>query len=690
MDGNEHRNNFDLIRLLAALQVAFSHTFWWLQVPLPREVEGLLKCFPGVPVFFVVSGFLITRSYVSRQRGLLGYFGSRALRIYPALWLQYLLVIVLMACTGGFALATLLDPIFWKWLLSAMFLGSNFWGNLVTNYSPFTWDGLYRGYPSDVLWTIPVELGFYLLVPLVFSKTLARLRLTPWFIVLCFALSLAAAMQFGPMLRSEPRSNVTGMLLSNPAPYFWLFLAGATVANYWQRLQFFFVGRASWWLLVFASINLLYYVQTGATTLDYRVPDPVIALRAMLLAGFVLALAHSWPQLSSWMRGRDLSYGLYLFHMPLPLGLYSAGITGQAWMAWASLLFAFVLAAASWTWVESPCLSLRSRLGTNEKRWRLARLTSVDLRPLRPVLPGVAALAVVGLVTLGVTRSTLLDQHGQQALEQFFGTDSGVLVQPYQAPNLLLHRGMLHISGDNQPAGLGLVVEATQQGSRKLELVGQQQGSQAVSGRLTIDDGASTYFRMPNGPLSITVAAGTRVELLIYADLPYTYQIEEVSLKPCPKCTTDVQMVTRITQEIPALDLPPEAASQESRLVAAAQLMHWLSPQLVIEGDQAQYAVMSGLQRGQILTDLFDAKRYGAACGGFAVFQPQLCRQIDQVRLIVDHLCPRLKQHGIKGRDIWLDLLKKGVIAITSTDAVTRDALLKALKTHNVAFSGEQ
>jgi peptidoglycan/LPS O-acetylase OafA/YrhL len=558
MDAKEQRNNFDLIRLLAALQVAFSHIFWWLQVPLPREVEGLLKCFPGVPVFFVVSGFLITRSYVNRQRGLLTYFGSRALRIYPALWLQYLLVIVLMACTGGFALATLVDPMFWKWLLSAMFLGSNFWANLVTNYGPFTWDGLYNGYPSDVLWTIPVELGFYLLVPLVFSKTLARLRLTPLLIVLCFALSLAAAMKFGPMLRSDPSSNLTGMLLSNPAPYFWMFLAGATVANYWQRLRFFFVGRASWWMLVFASINLAYYVKTGATTLDYRVPDPVIALRAMLLAGFVLAFAHSWPQLSTWMRGRDLSYGLYLFHMPLPLALYSAGITGEAWMAWASLLFAFILAAASWAWVESPCLGLRSRLGVLEGPWRMPRLPAIDLRPLRPLLPGIIALAVVGLATLAVTRSTLFDEHGQVALDQFFGPDNGLIVQPYQAPGLTLHRGMLQISGNLNPAGLGLVVDATQQGPQKLRMVGRQQGKQPVSGRLTIDTGVPTYFRMPDGTLSITVAAGSRVELLIYADQPYAYQIEEISLTSCPQCTADTQMMTRIRQEIPAMGLSPE------------------------------------------------------------------------------------------------------------------------------------
>lgn len=927
MLADKHDNNFDLIRLLAALQVAFSHTFWWLQVPLPREVDLLLKCFPGVPVFFVVSGFLITRSYVSRQRGLWAYLGSRALRIYPALWLQYLLVIVLLAFTGGFAVSMLLEPMFWKWLLSAMFIGSNFYGNLVASWGPFTWTGLYQSYPADVLWTIPVELGFYLLVPLVFSRTLARLKLTPWLILLCFGGSLAYAMHVGTMLLSEPTASSTGVIHSSPLPYFWLFLAGATIAIYWERLRLFFVGRAAWWLLAWAVITGLYFVETGTTVVNYRIPDLDVALRALLLAGVVLALAHSWPQLSGWMRGHDLSYGLYLFHMPLPLGLYYAGMTGQAWLAWASLLVAFVLAALSWTLVEAPALRLRPHLSQMHFGWRLPRVSVADLRRWRPQLLGVTALMVASLIALAVSRSTLLDLRGTSALEHFFEKDSGLLVQPYQTPDLVLHRGDLQISSDmgpaglslvvesrqqgprklelvgrqlgaqpvsgrltidgqpstyfrmpdgplslsvapgaqvelliyadvpyayviektnltacpdcvvdgqqttglaaaehffgegsgltvqpyqtpalalargnlrisseTPPAGLGLVVEASQQGVRKLELLGRQLGDRTVSGRLTIDDQPSTYFRMPDGPLSVTVAPGARVELLIYADQQFSYQLEKFSLTACEDCTTDAQMMTRIRQEIPALNLAPEVARQADGLAAATQLMHWLSPRLVMESDETLHAVMSGLPLGQILTESFEAKRNGVSCGGFAVFQArllrmfgyeaftmdfgmpgtfthvttvvaigsedakrfyvfdptfnaglvavadnmpldleealalpasdvrlhsaegavrdlllplsssvaavvqaggscsaeggrQLCRNVNQVNLMLDPVRARLKKQGIEGPDIWLGLLRKGVISITGAEPETREALIKVLTTHNVAYS---
>jgi len=773
MDANAHRNNFDLIRLLAAFQVAFSHIFGWLKVSVPHEVSLLILCFPGVPVFFVVSGFLITRSYTGRQSGMLSYFGSRALRIYPALWLQYLLVIVVMACTGGFAVSTLLEPMFWKWLLSAMFIGSNFYANMVTDWGPFIWTGLYQGYPADVLWTIPVELGFYLLVPLVFSKTLARWKLTPWLILLCFSASLAYAIQVGPLLRSDPTASATGMIHSSPFPYFWLFLAGATAATYWERLKVFFVGRAAWWLLAWALITGLYFAKTGTTVVDYRQPNVDIALRALLLAGVVLALAHTWPRLSAWMRGYDLSYGLYLFHMPLPLGLYSAGMTGQPWLAWVSLLVAFVLAALSWTLVEAPALRLRPYLRQGQFRLRLPRIGAADLRRWRPQLFGLIALVAISLMAFAVSRSTLLDMRGPFALKHFFGEDSGLVVQPYQTPGLVLHRGTLQISGDSNPAGLSLVVEASEHGvrrlelegrqlgaqpvsgrltigdqpsryfrmpdgplslavapaervelliyadepyayqieraevrgcedcsdktrarqsaadanpaqgaaqqpsglaialeffgpdsglvvqpyqaprlelrrgnlqirgetppaglglvveagpqeMRKLELVGRQLGSQIVSGRLTIDNGTPSYFRMPDGQYSVNVAPGMRVELLIYADLPFAYEIEKASLADCPQCITDAQMMSRIKQEIPALEQVAGAQQSPDGLAAAEMLMHWVSPKLVIDSDQTLNARISSTPLAQILTESFEAKQNGVSCGGFAVFMARL------------------------------------------------------------------
>ena len=352
-------NNFDLIRLLAALQVAVGHSCAWLGLPIPGLVLFSIHCFPGVAVFFVISGFLVTRSYVEGNRGLLSYFTRRALRVYPALWLQYLLVIILLALTGGFALSTLADSRFWSWLVRAAFIGSNFWAGALTNYSPFVWTGLYQWYPADVLWTIPVELGFYLLVPLVFAKWIVRRKLVVPVVAAAFAASVVAAFIAGPLLRDHGNLNSTGMIHSSPLPYFWLFLSGAVATFYWDKAKWLFDGTILWWLAGYAAITAVKWLVVGNVDLTYRMPDAFTVPRGLVMAGCVTSFAHSWVWISKWMRGVDLSYGLYLFHLPLPFGLHYAGIGGSYWYVALSIVVAFALAAFSWFVVEKPALGLK-------------------------------------------------------------------------------------------------------------------------------------------------------------------------------------------------------------------------------------------------------------------------------------------------------------------------------------------
>jgi peptidoglycan/LPS O-acetylase OafA/YrhL len=58
-------NNFDLLRLLAALQVAVVHSSGFLKPTsyFARLLVAGLDRFPGVPIFFVISGVLISKSY---------------------------------------------------------------------------------------------------------------------------------------------------------------------------------------------------------------------------------------------------------------------------------------------------------------------------------------------------------------------------------------------------------------------------------------------------------------------------------------------------------------------------------------------------------------------------------------------------------------------------------------------------
>ena len=64
-DVPDHRyNNFDLIRLLASIQVFVMHAFVHLKLSASPGVAEVLNWFPGVPIFFMISGLQVTYSFV--------------------------------------------------------------------------------------------------------------------------------------------------------------------------------------------------------------------------------------------------------------------------------------------------------------------------------------------------------------------------------------------------------------------------------------------------------------------------------------------------------------------------------------------------------------------------------------------------------------------------------------------------
>jgi peptidoglycan/LPS O-acetylase OafA/YrhL len=56
-----HNNNFDLIRILAASQVLLVHQFNSFKVNMGDLT--FVTLFPGVPIFFFISGYLVAISY---------------------------------------------------------------------------------------------------------------------------------------------------------------------------------------------------------------------------------------------------------------------------------------------------------------------------------------------------------------------------------------------------------------------------------------------------------------------------------------------------------------------------------------------------------------------------------------------------------------------------------------------------
>lgn len=281
-------NNFDLLRLLAAVEVVFDHYFQHLHIPISHTAEKVLYLFPGVPVFFVISGYLISASY-ERNPQLKNYFRNRALRIYPGLWGCIVLAIIAISLTGVSFLNK--QAAIWLPLQAA---GLSYTPGFLANYGFHSWNGS--------VWTIPIELQFYLLMPLCFFLA-PKKYLNAWFIGLFF-LFFTAALVF----QVAPLSEHLGKIIRYTfIPHFYLFLVGVI----FQRLRIyrynFIYGKALYWIIGYVLFTMFLYDRFPRVYFDM--------MQYLLLAFTMLSMAYTLPGLAGkLLRKNDISYGIYIYH----------------------------------------------------------------------------------------------------------------------------------------------------------------------------------------------------------------------------------------------------------------------------------------------------------------------------------------------------------------------------------------
>ncbi|MGY4333185.1 peptidoglycan/LPS O-acetylase OafA/YrhL [Bradyrhizobium sp. LB7.2] len=312
----------------------------------------------------MVSGFLIVRSF-SSSADTVDYFGRRAVRIYPALLVNLLFIVALLWATGALPIQKFATAQFWQWLTISVLSGSDFYGDaLVGRVADFNNSPFYKGFPSGVLWTINVEIGFYLLVPLLFCRRLRESRLF-WPAIICsFMASVAFGFLLAALLANKPGGfwgAVASVLFCGPLPFFWMFLLGAAASLQWDRIKRTFEGKVLIWLAAYLALTLPDVYFSGSATIDItRYASPLTVPRIFILCGLVLSFAHSYPILGKPFRKFDVSYGLYLYHMQIIATLHAAGYNGS-WALWPAVYGAAIfLAVVSWLLIEKPALSFKS------------------------------------------------------------------------------------------------------------------------------------------------------------------------------------------------------------------------------------------------------------------------------------------------------------------------------------------
>ena len=334
----KRNNNFDALRLLAAVSVIFSHSFLLAEgrqdhEPLMRLTQGQsILGVVGVFVFFIISGFLVTESFETTASPL-RFLAKRALRIYPGLILCILVCAVVL---GPLATTLPLDAYFasgglYDFVFSNIMLNVEHNGLPGVHFTGFDIGGIVDG----PLWSLPCEVVMYLLVLVLGSMRLLRLSVLWPLLALglvCLSLDTAASPYF---------IGTVGWLLA-------FFVAGMIL--YKLRDRHIFDGR----IALLALAGLLMSIPLGRFLLLFPLFGAYLVL--------YLALDRRLPVLRA-ARFGDLSYGLYIYGWPVQQGLlYASGGRLLWWQLFPlALAIAAALAFLSWHLVEQPALRLKPR-----------------------------------------------------------------------------------------------------------------------------------------------------------------------------------------------------------------------------------------------------------------------------------------------------------------------------------------
>ena len=331
-------NNLNVIRLLLALMVIFSHSFpvvfghggdiqkdpfsiWAHQ----QETFGTM----AVYLFFLISGLLVTASWL-RSRSMQDYLLKRVLRIYPGFIVAMGFSATLIWTFCPEFRAAVVHPADWLSLLlrDMLFLSA----------SSISYPGIFNGNPfpevaNASLWTIPWEFFCYLMVLVAGFFGLFKRRL-----LILVAVLLGYEFYFLSLSHGTTRSDQC--LVS--------FLTGV-IAWLWRDKIPFSKSIAGGCLLILLVAS------------QFR---PWFSAMFPILGGYCILWLAYGPRLilANWAEKTDLSYGTYLYAFPIQQLLATNPALRHPWMIFA-LATPITLFAAwlSWNLVEKRFLAMKNR-----------------------------------------------------------------------------------------------------------------------------------------------------------------------------------------------------------------------------------------------------------------------------------------------------------------------------------------
>ncbi|MBL0172951.1 MAG: acyltransferase [Gemmatimonadaceae bacterium] len=361
---SQYRRDLDGLRALAVGAVIVNHAF-----PAVWPAG-----FVGVDIFFVLSGFLITRIVVSERRretfSFVEFYFRRCRRILPAL-------VLVLTCTWVAGAIVLTSPEF-ESLGNHLVAASVFSSNLLLWREVGYFDGTAVAKPLLHLWSLGVEEQFYLLWPLIALSVATASSRT-------FKLVLAlAAASFALSITQVTSHNASAFYLL-PSRFWELLVGGLLAFRDLSRSRDGTIpesvgdvtsrGRASFALLGILLIGAAFlWIDEASRFPGYWVLLPVLGTALLIEAGPSTWIGRRLFGNRAMVAIGLISYPLYLWHWPM-LSLFrlvgfDLGLTVADMLRWkiGLLALAVTLAAGTYRFVEMPIQRAAQRVGGSRTR----------------------------------------------------------------------------------------------------------------------------------------------------------------------------------------------------------------------------------------------------------------------------------------------------------------------------------
>lgn len=364
---------FNFLRLALALTIVFYHVltadgyYGTAHGPVLWFFEYSL-----VPMFFALSGFLITAS--AQRLDLANFLLNRALRIVPALAVD----ILICAFIIGPAVTTL--P------LGEYFTDAGFLAYLmnIIGMVQLQLPGVFTSNPiqqvNGALWTIPWEITCYIIMAFMMITGVVRRQTATFLLLAAFLIAGLAIEHFVPV-RPGVGYGLHTLFVIRGAQLITAFLCGVLAYQFRGRIP---MSRALFSISVAVALIAMIVLDTRATE---SVANRLILIPVLTYITIYAGLSRlPLPKILG--RG-DYSYGVYLYHVPfIQLSIFLAPsffvgtIPGVVMLTAVTIGVVLCVAAVSWHIVEKPVLSLRrfalTGRATGEGRAAMAPVAAVE------------------------------------------------------------------------------------------------------------------------------------------------------------------------------------------------------------------------------------------------------------------------------------------------------------------------